>query len=364
MNHFVTTYGSDKADRIMAGANIMRYGVSYLDDALGGILPNDLILLGARTGVGKTQLATSIALTNAALHKRVHFFALEAERGEIESRLTYRAACREYYAAYPPDTAKEFVSYLQYRTGTASETFEGCVQHARRVLEIECASLRTIYREKKFTVDDFVQMFEAVQHDTDLIIVDHLHYFDLDDDSENNGLKAAIRKIRSAALDFKKPVILLAHLRKTDRNAKNELPDIDDFYGHSDVVKIATNVILAARAESTDGGTDRRGTYLYIPKSRFSPEAYGYAGLLTFDLKTGAYEENYHLARARRFSEPELIGSKYEFPRWAKHAKEVSNLAYRAGAGFAADSTRKSYGQIATKAGARDGKRYAASEKD
>ncbi|HND85068.1 MAG TPA: DnaB-like helicase C-terminal domain-containing protein, partial [Pseudobdellovibrionaceae bacterium] len=43
------------------GRNLIPFGISFLDGALDGILPNDLILIGAATGAGKTTLATQLA---------------------------------------------------------------------------------------------------------------------------------------------------------------------------------------------------------------------------------------------------------------------------------------------------------------
>jgi len=36
-----------------------KFGVSYLDDKLRGILQGDLILIGARSGAGKSSIATN-----------------------------------------------------------------------------------------------------------------------------------------------------------------------------------------------------------------------------------------------------------------------------------------------------------------
>ena len=63
------------------------FGIKYLDAALHGIKPNDLILIGASSGAGKTELCTHIAKTNAKLGKRVRYIALEAEKNEIETTL-------------------------------------------------------------------------------------------------------------------------------------------------------------------------------------------------------------------------------------------------------------------------------------
>ena len=41
--------------------NKLSFGVKFLDAALGGILPDDLVLIGAPSGVGKTGFVTNLA---------------------------------------------------------------------------------------------------------------------------------------------------------------------------------------------------------------------------------------------------------------------------------------------------------------
>ena len=69
---------------------LLKFGVSFVDDSLLGILPDDLILVGAPSGVGKTQFCVNLALANVSVGKRVHFFALEAGKYEIERRLKWQ----------------------------------------------------------------------------------------------------------------------------------------------------------------------------------------------------------------------------------------------------------------------------------
>jgi replicative DNA helicase len=80
----------ERLQRTQQGASCLTFGVQFLDEAVGGIYSNDLVLYGAKTGIGKTQLATITAMANAANGKRVHFFALEAEQHEIERRIKYQ----------------------------------------------------------------------------------------------------------------------------------------------------------------------------------------------------------------------------------------------------------------------------------
>src|SRR5207302_723892 len=80
----------EREERIEEGERLLTFGVEFLDLMLGGIALFDLILIGAKTNRGKTELATIIATMNAARGKRVHYIALEAEDIEIERRTKYK----------------------------------------------------------------------------------------------------------------------------------------------------------------------------------------------------------------------------------------------------------------------------------
>ena len=77
---------------------ILSFGVQFLDDAMLGILKNDLILVGAASGGGKTQFCCNVALANVAkvkeLGEKAKYFdaiydkALE-KASEIIKSLTY-----------------------------------------------------------------------------------------------------------------------------------------------------------------------------------------------------------------------------------------------------------------------------------
>ena len=56
---------------------ICTFGIAPLDDALIGILPNDLICIGADSGVGKSEIALDIALHNAYSGKKVGLYFIE-----------------------------------------------------------------------------------------------------------------------------------------------------------------------------------------------------------------------------------------------------------------------------------------------
>lgn len=286
-----------------------------MDDALIGILPNDLMLVGARTGRGKTELATTIAYNAAEKMRNVVFFALEADKWEIQRRMKYRKL-----AEYHRENYKEFKfpRFREWLSQGFSEEWESLERLAEHDLNVATSCLEVIYKGEKYSAEDFVKDLEALEH-VDLIVIDHLHYFDITERTETEGLKKAIHAIRSAAIYHSKPIILLAHLRKGDKASASALPMLDDFHGHSDIVKVATTVLLIAPASGHED-IGLNPTYFHIAKCRTAGEVVPFAGVMSFDFKMSCYSENYFIERASFFKDPEPIDSAEKIPAWAKRA--------------------------------------------
>src|SRR5690348_4241502 len=87
----------ERVERLEMAKRRLSFGVKFLDDALGGIAQKDIVLLGAKTGIGKTTMASIIAESNAEKGRHVHYFALEAEDREIERRIKFRILSRLAY---------------------------------------------------------------------------------------------------------------------------------------------------------------------------------------------------------------------------------------------------------------------------
>lgn len=309
---------AEKVDRHLLAAQVSPFGVSYLDDALRGILPNDLVVVGARTGRGKTELATSIALNSSAKSRQVAFYALEADRWEIHRRLKYRKLAQlyhEHYAGAPG--SKPFPRYRDWLVQGFVAEWDAIEKVAEDELLRDAATLRLIYKGERFGVDAFVSEFEGVAKEADLVIIDHLHYFDLGQ-NETEGIKKAIHAIRDASIHRGVPIILLAHLRKHDRKSDKTLPDLEDFHGHSDIVKVATTVVLLAPAKHASLGA--YPTYFHVAKARSASDATPFVGVHGFDFKTNSYSEKYFLERSSFLTDPEAIDDPKDYPAWAKRA--------------------------------------------
>ena len=171
----------EEEDRRRLVSRSLKFGVRFLDDALAGILPHDLILVGAYTGAGKTALVSLIAQENVRAGKRVHYFALEAEPNEIERRLKYRALVDRFYADHrvTPDE-KDRLNYRDWYWGRLDDVLGRYESDVEDWGATESATLSTYYRGTSFTGDELERLFRAIQDQTDLVILDHLHYVDTD----------------------------------------------------------------------------------------------------------------------------------------------------------------------------------------
>lgn len=311
---------AEKIDRHLRASWLVPYGVSYLDDAMLGILPNDLVLVGAKTGRGKTELATSIALNASSSGKNVVFFALEADRWEIQRRLKYRALAKLHAQHFAKGSGFPFPRFREWLTQGFQSEWDALENEVERELTLQTLSLEIYYKGDSYTPDQFVKDLEGLK-ETHLVIVDHLHYFDLSGSTETEGLKKAIHAIRNAALYHQKAVVLLAHLRKDDRASKKSLPNIDDFHGHSDIAKVCTTAILMAPASGEHHQSlGVYPTYFHIAKCRTAAEVTPFVGVMGFDFKTNCYSDRYYLEEASFFEDPKVIDDSKNIPKWAKRA--------------------------------------------
>lgn len=306
---------------------ILNFGIDYLDHCLNGIRKDDLILIGARTGIGKTALATSIAMNNSVRGKRTFYFALEAAELEIERRIKYQIISHVFYNVIPDSEEKRKVNlnFMDWYDGKIKNDF---ILEAEKTIEeswtkdFDCLSV--IYRgTSEYTVEDLIMKMMLLQDQADLFVIDHLHYFDFDDQNENRAYKMIMKRISDIAQNINIPVVMVAHLKKSDRSSKVLIPSEEDFHGSSDIVKIPTKIITIAGAKNIERSQKMIDeniwpTYVRIAKCRTESARCNYPGLLYFSAFKNTYEKKYILGTLD-FSETEWSElDRLKYPKWAK----------------------------------------------
>jgi archaellum biogenesis ATPase FlaH len=234
---------------------IPKYHFKVLDDTLGGILPTDLITVGADTGNGKSELLLHVAIKNAERGKKVLYYQLEMDEEEIADRPMLAAMNREL--------APGWISRKNYRINEMKPKEREAFAFAREdVRQMGGGENIVVYQGGSLNAEEFLESLQITkQQSFDLIVLDHLHYFTMDGSSDNmtSGIGNLMRKLRTIVKTLRIPVIVASHVRK--RNKEGEGPSIMDLYGSGDIAKESSVVLLLHRDDA-----DR--TSLRIAKSR------------------------------------------------------------------------------------------------
>lgn len=274
----------------------LRLGIKFLDDALGGISAHDLVVLGAPSGVGKTQLCCNVALANIEDGKRVHYIALEAAPFEIERRLKYQLFANAYYLLDSSLRRGRQIKYQNWLRGFYSTEFRAIEDYIADDFAKKFQNLFIYYKQGDFGLPQMIELVAGNAHKSDLILIDHAQYFDLDDDNENRGLKDIAKTARTLALEKGKPIILVSHLRKKDKQSTETCAGLDELHGSSDLAKIATKVVTMAPGQVTESGEFI--TYFRTPKNRDDGSVTRYIGRVLYDAKRNLYAKTYKVGLA------------------------------------------------------------------
>lgn len=302
--------------------NLTNFGIAFLDDALVGIMPNDLCLIGSRSGIGKTQLATSIASFNASAGKKnVVFIALEAEKNEIEMRLRYTIEAGLYFKDQNRDRSI-VMTYRNWRLGFLQNALKRYRDEAINAFTHRFARLHTVYRDENYSMIDLRYSLDQAKEFGDLFILDHLHFIDLlGGQNENSEISQIVKQIRSLNLFYSKPFIAISHLRK---NIDNVVPGLEDYHGSSDIGKVATVAIMLAKDPAGyDAKNQIQKTIFSIPKARTGSLG-NLVGQLDYSIKHQMYVPRYSLAKVYRNRDKEVIEKlpADQIPDWAKNAEK------------------------------------------
>lgn len=280
----------------------LKTGVTFLDDALGAILSNDLLVVGAPSGAGKTQFCVNLALSNIEDGKKVFFVALEAFYGEIQARLHYEHIAKLYFSD-PKRSALEknlnFRNWLLKELGPRIETYE---EQAEKFCETAFKDLFMLYKQEKFNVSSLIEaMLHAKEH-ADIVIVDHIHYFDWGDENDNKAVREIVMTARDLVLENDIPICLVSHLRKKDRYVKDLCAGADEFHGSSDLFKVSSKAFTIAPGGPAEDGQSFY-TYMRPLKSRVDGSCNRYLGRTKYNYRGGFYESKYDIgwANAEKF---------------------------------------------------------------
>lgn len=291
---------------------IGKYGVKFLDDYLLGIKKSDFVMIGAPTGMGKSNLAYQIAFDNAE-KLNVHLFALEADNNEPYYRRLFSEYSRKLKASHG-----KYSNYRDISQGRLDAPL--LFEDIEKTMIDKYYKLTIHYKEDRFTLNTLINKLNDIANKDkcDMIILDHVDYFDiLEDASENVQVSEIMKQLREINLAWGIPIILISHLRKKS-NRKIKIPEIDDLFGTSNKPKqMKTIILLSPDYGNTKAHQGLFSTFFTIPKDRMFGGTH-FIGQCLFNSNTGQYEDKYTLMTSQNFGETAEIYDT-NLPAWANH---------------------------------------------
>lgn len=208
-------------------------GFSGLDKVLAGMGKSDLILVGARPGMGKTSFCLNIA-TNVAEQtgKAVCIFSLEMSAEQLVNRMLSSEAMVDSYAL---------------RTGELKpEDWENIANAASRLAK--CNIL--IDDTSGITVTGMKAKLRRVQ-DLGLVVIDYLQLMQSDSRNDNRVQEVAeiSRAMKIMAKDLMVPIICCAQLSRGPESRTDKRPMLSDLRDSGAIEQDADVVMFLYRDE-------------------------------------------------------------------------------------------------------------------
>ncbi|MGI6264974.1 MAG: replicative DNA helicase [Acutalibacteraceae bacterium] len=208
-------------------------GLPSLDRLTTGLNRSDLIIVGARPGVGKTSFALNLA-RNVALkqHRPVAFFNLEMSKEQIVNRLL---------------SAEARVTSSKLRTGQLSPEEWGRIADAAAVL---CNIPLYIDDTAGITVPEIKARVRR-QKDIDFVVVDYLGLLQSAKRTENRVQEVSqiTRDLKMMAKDLGIPVLVCAQLSRANEKQGNRKPALSDLRESGSIEQDADQVLFLHRDE-------------------------------------------------------------------------------------------------------------------
>ncbi len=207
-------------------------GIKELDKMITGLNKSDLIILGARPGMGKTSFALNIA-RNVAVNagKTVCFFSLEMTRDQLAQRMLSGEAA---------------IKSEKLRTGDLQpEEWTRLTQAGENLSKAE------IYFDEtsSITVPEMKAKLRRMKH-VDLVVIDYLGLMHSPRHTDNRvqEISEITRSLKIMAKELKVPVIACAQLsRGTEAKGKSHKPALADLRDSGSIEQDADIVLFLYR---------------------------------------------------------------------------------------------------------------------
>ncbi|MGN0570520.1 MAG: replicative DNA helicase [Candidatus Fimenecus sp.] len=215
-------------------------GFSYLDRVLaGGFHRSDLILIGARPGMGKTSFALNVARNIAMKGKKVLFFSLEMSNEQLAQRIISteaRIISSKLRTGEINDADWEkiglalqnLVNAELYFDDTANITVPEMKARVRRMKNVDCV------------VIDYLQLMSGTKRT----------------DNRVQEISEITRSLKLMAKDLNIPVVTCSQLSRNTAKTADHRPQLTDLRESGSIEQDADIVLMLHREDYYNNGDD------------------------------------------------------------------------------------------------------------
>lgn len=237
-------------------------GLQDLDSKTYGFQPGDLVIIGARPGMGKTTLGLSMAYLVANNYPlRVTFFSLEMSKERLVERMLAGAAnvfSSKIRAGELDSWNWKHLRDAQKRMQDLAVDIVDCTIGEFTVQSLKAHVLR-LRKEGK---------------PPSLLIVDHMHIMKAIDKGIKDlreQMSEITRGLKQAAMELGLPLIVLAQLSRANEQRGNKKPIMSDLRESGTAEQDADTIVFIHRKEYYDKSAEKGTAELIIAKQRNGP---------------------------------------------------------------------------------------------
>ncbi len=208
-------------------------GISTLDEITTGLNRSDLIIVGARPGMGKTSFALNVARNVAVLqNRRVAVFNLEMSREQMVNRFL---------------SSEARVSSKKLRTGNLTPDEWSRMAYASGVL---CKAPIYLDETASITVPEMKARLRRLK-DVGFVVIDYLQLMHSAKRTDNRVQEVSeiTRSLKIMAKELNVPVMVCAQLARTTEKQSNHRPALADLRESGSIEQDADQVLFLYRDE-------------------------------------------------------------------------------------------------------------------
>lgn len=229
----------DEGLGVILGLHEYKAGISYglpdLDKRTSGMHDGQMTAIAARSGYGKTIIATNIA-RHASIKQGIPtvFFSLEMKPGTLIQRI----ASAEL--GIPYNRIRENQLETEERERIARFADRECENENFRIEYVPGAKASELYLLARKSIRDM---------GAQLFIVDYAQSVEADDRVDNEGAKMdqTVPRLAEIATKFDTHLLLLAQLKKPTQGREGDAPNVQDMRYGTKIENIASTIMLVHR---------------------------------------------------------------------------------------------------------------------